>query len=215
MGQFPSIFLSEQALIKNASHRVCICLCIDASLSMLNENRIGKVNSGVRKFIKSCQDDLYAQGAADVCIITFGGRKAAIVHNFTGVREIDYQDIIPDGQTPMGEAIELALDEIKKRKALFASHGISSFKPWLIIMSDGVSTDDISHAADRLRAAQRAKKIKVMCIDMSNGTEMSDLKKLTLDGAVSSIGALEIEDFFNLLSREVAGLSNDNPEDYS
>ena len=48
-----------------------------------------------------------------------------------------------------------------------------------------------------------------MCVDMSGSNESGDLKKFTLYGKVETISALEIGNFFDMLSRSAAGLSTE------
>ncbi len=203
--------LAATDLLSNNRNRVLVCLCIDTSRSMMLNGRMDRVNNGVRKFIQDSQNNVYAAGAIDLCIVTFGGQAASIHQPFTTVKKIEYHDLTPDGGTPLGAAVEMALDAIHDNQQRYQSVGISCYKPWLIIMSDGVSDDDVSSAAERVQELLRARKLKVKCIDMSSHKEDSDLKRFTLDGSVETISGLEIEDFFDMLSRSAAGLSTEVP----
>lgn len=194
----------------NKQMRVPICLCIDVSESMRLNRRIDMVNEGVEKFIRESRENIYASGAVDIAIVTFGGQQARVHMPFTIAREIkDFTPLTTHGGTPLGEAVQLALTEIKNRKNAYEDHTILSFKPWLVIMSDGLSDDDVTDAAYTVRRELAARKIKLMCVDMSGSNESGDLKKFTLDGKVETISALEIGNFFDMLSRSAAGLSTE------
>ena len=196
-------------LITNTSNRLLICMCIDTSYSMLQENRIDHVNKAVRDdLIEQCKNNIYAADSVEVCIVTFGG-KARVVQNFANVKDVKFKDLEVDGDTPLGEAVMLAMNLIKERQAQFDDFGISGFKPWLIIMSDGAATDDISFAKARVKEAVERNELKIMCIDMSNGGETS-LSEFTPNGGLP-IDALKIEDFFSMLSRAAASMSTAAP----
>ena len=198
-------------LLNNSSDRVVVCICVDASFSMAENDRIKHVNRGVRKFIDDCNEDMYARDSIDLCLIRFGGAEPKIIQPFDNVKKVQFADIRPDGGTPMGAAVELALDEIEKRLEQFDMFGRTHFKPWLIIMSDGKATDDIKKASIRTQKLLERRVIKVKCIDMSEGKEQTGLEAFTLDGEVGTIRSFEIEDFFSMLSRSAAGLSKSTP----
>lgn len=202
--------LSED-LLNNSSDRVVVCVCIDASFSMAENDRIKHVNKGVRKFIDDCVEDMYARDSIDLCLIRFGGAVPEIIQPFENVKRVQFRDIKPDGGTPLGAAVEMALDEIERRLDQFDMFGRTHFKPWLIIMSDGKATDDIKRASVRIKGMLERRTLKVKCIDMSEGKETTDLAAFTLDGDVGTINSFEIEDFFSMLSRSAAGLSKSTP----
>lgn len=198
-------------LLNNSSDRVVICICIDSSFSMVKDNRIKHVNNGVKKFISNCLDDIYARDAIDLCLIQIGGSKPEIIQPFDNIKNVKFKDIDPNGGTPMGAAVSLALDEIENRLDQLDMFGRTHYKPWLIIMSDGDAKDDVSSASRRTKEMLINRMIKVKCIDMSDGKEKSSLKEFTLDGDVGTISSFEIEDFFSMLSRSAAGLSKSIP----
>ena len=198
-------------LLNNSSDRVVICICIDASFSMVENNRMKHVNNGIKKFITNCINDIYAKDSIDLCLIRFGGSKPKIIQPFDNIKRVRYKDIEPGGATPMGKAVNLALDEIEKRIEQFDMFGRTHYKPWLIIMSDGKATDNIEEASFRTKKLLKSRSIKTKCIDMSEGNDKTSLEEFTLDGEVGTIGAFEIESFFSMLSRSAAGLSKSTP----
>ena len=208
--------LSETDLETNPANRVAICLCIDTSFSMIEENRIKHVNNSVRKFIEDSKNDEYAVDAIDLCIVTFGG-KPEVVQPFANVSKINFKDLSPGGDTPLAQAVNMAMNAIKERRNQYSAHGITSYKPWLIIMSDGEATDDVSLSASWVREAIQNREVKVKCIDMSSDKKNS-LSAFTPDGEVSVLTDFQIDNFFEMLSRSAAGLSTAVPgldDDYN
>lgn len=45
------------------------------------------------------------------------------------------------GLSPIGKAMELALQKIEEQKCLYDSCGITSKRPWIFLISDGEPTD--------------------------------------------------------------------------
>ena len=167
------------------------------------------MNDSVRKFIEDSKEDEYAVDAIDLCIVTFGG-KAEIVQPFANVSKIVYRDLVPNGDTPLGEAVRLSMEAIAERRNQYSAHGITSYKPWLIIMSDGVATDNTTSVSANVRNAIKERTVKVKCIDMSSDKKNS-LAGFTLDGEVSVLTDFQIDNFFEMLSRSAAGLSTAVP----
>ena len=147
MSYLSKLILADQQLVKNAASRVPICLCVDASYSMLLEQRIQKVNEGIRTAIQSFRENDIVADAIDLCVISFGGESAKIEIPFQTAAQVEYHDIIASGQTPMGQAVALALKAIDERLEQYKDYGVTKFKPWLILISDGEATDDISVAS--------------------------------------------------------------------
>ena len=79
------------------------------------------------------------------------------------------------GLTPLGKAMELALQKIEEQKCLYDSCGITSKRPWIFLISDGEPTDyDWESVARKCCRAQENKKVVIHAV----GTEGANLEKL-------------------------------------
>ena len=94
--------------------RLPISILLDISNSMTGEP-IKKLNEGLAVFINEVLNDEISSLAADISIITFGG-KVSLVTGFTDVQKIHLTEFFADGGTPMGEAINKSLDLLDERK---------------------------------------------------------------------------------------------------
>ena len=205
--------LDNEDLVSNASTRLPVCICVDASYSMKFKRRIQQANSGIRRFIKEINENDYAADSVELCIVSFGGSEARVEQKFQLARKINFQDIEPSGNTPLGEAVMTALDEIEKRQKLYENHGITTYKPWLIIIGDGASTDDIRKAVSRVIRLQKTNSIKVLCIGI--GDETNNLADFKLDGSVIHLDNFALENFFSWLSKSMAKQSKQTPSEDS
>lgn len=217
MDYMDSIRVEMEDFIENTANRVPICIVVDTSFSMNNNKRIVHVNNGIQTFIKNSAEDEYAVDSLDLCIIAFDGDDAIIAYPFTNVAKLQsmFQPLKANGLTPLGRAVELGLQQIDEVMRNYTAQGITVFRPWLIIMSDGEATDDTDAVARKVREQVSQRKIKIKCIDMGDGDGKGDLYKFTNDGTVDTISSFQIENFFMMLSRSAVALSASTPgEDY-
>lgn len=202
-----------EELANTTADQLIICLCIDSSYSMVQNNRIQHVNNSIKKFIKTISENIYAKDTVDLAIVSFGNRGVQVLQEFSHVDKINYSDITPSGGTPLGEAIEKCILLIDSEIEKWSEYGVGMYKPWLIIMSDDGADDDTSKAVEIVRKRLEERKIKTKCIGLGEGSERGDLAKFSLDGRVDSFAAMEIDNFFDMLSKSAAGLSVSSPED--
>jgi uncharacterized protein YegL len=114
------------------------------------------------------------------------------------------------GMTPMGQAVETALDMLEARKAEYRNAGVDYYQPWMVLMTDGIPTDDITEAARRVDELAESRKLTVFPIAIGDAdTEV--LKQLGGGRAPLRLQGLKFADFFTWLSRSVARVSQSIP----
>ena len=136
---------------------------------------------------------------------------------FVGKVDIQHQPpvLIAEGLTPLGEGVNLALDLLENRKKSYKKAGISYFRPWLIIMSDGHpeghSTAELTRAQNRVIEMTSSKKIVSLPISIGN----CDNPELAIFGNGTLLHLKEdcFLDFFNWLHRSVSESSSGTPGD--
>lgn len=175
MDKSNSAIAANMDLFDNPFHRLPVCLCLDISSSMSFNDKIDQLNEGMALFYKSIGEDEDTTNVVEIAVVTFGEFPpvAKCVRDFSGV---DIQQTPPvlnaSGYTPLGEGVNLALDLIEKRKDCFRKVGISCFRPWLIIMSDGNpegnSPAELVRAQQRVAKATANKKIITLTISIGN-----------------------------------------------
>ena len=208
-----SIFASDMA--NNLSPQLMICLLVDASYSMVENHKMDIVNQGIHSFLKEGRNDLIARDALDVCIIAFGGDQARVVQDFTNVQNVHFENIVPEGGTPLEKALRFAVQKIQGRREEWIQRGNDLYHPWLIVISDGKSDDDISGIASTIQRMYKEHKLKGKCIGVGDGSEVSDLEKIAPNHKVSRMDALELKDYFSMLSKSANQLSTCSPDEDS
>lgn len=209
---------ANKDLFDNPCQRLPVCLCLDVSSSMGNNGKIDQLNNGVRMFYQSIQDDEITTNSSEISIVTFGEfpAKARCIRDFSRV-DIQHQPPIltAEGYTPLGEGVNLALDLLENRKESYRKAGISYFRPWLIIMSDGYpeghSPAELIRAQNRVAEMIMSKKVVSLPISIGN----CDNPELATfgDGALLHLKEDSFSDFFKWLHKSVSESSSGTPGD--
>ena len=203
--------LRQEDLVDNPTARVPICLVLDVSGSM--EGRpIGELNEGVRLFFDAVKADEVAQYGAEICIVTFGGAVEKRL-DFMAIDRQDIPQFTAGGATPMGEAVNTALDLLDARKEDYKRAGVDYYQPWMVLMTDGEPTDSIDEASKRVAAAAGAKKLTVFPIGIGPEAKLDKLAQLSGGRAPVRLRELNFREFFVWLSRSVSKVSQSTPGD--
>jgi uncharacterized protein YegL len=203
-------YLLRQAdLTENPTARVPICLVLDVSGSMDGEP-IRELNAGVRLFFDAIRADDVAQYAAEICIVTFGNVVTKEL-DFMSVELQQVPTLSASGATPMGAAVWLALDLLDARKGDYKRAGVDYFQPWMVLMTDGVPTDDISAAAARIRELVTEKKLTVFSIAIGDEAKLQTLTTLSPARPPRRLLGLNFREFFTWLSQSVSRVSQSTP----
>lgn len=132
-------------------HLAC-CLLVDVSGSMAG-GKIEQLNQALAQFKDQvCADSLSAK-RVEVCVISFGTTVKVEVP-FVAVSRFEAPRLKAGGMTPMGEGIRTALEEVRKRCHLYHQTGIECFKPFVMMITDGVPTDDMSGIREMIDARE-------------------------------------------------------------
>jgi uncharacterized protein YegL len=185
----------------------CPCvLLLDVSGSMSGAP-IEALNAGLRAFKEGLSSDEIANLRVEVAIVTFGPVK--LLQDFVSASQFQPPVLSPEGETPMGAAINLALDNIDERKQIYKQHGISYYRPWVFLITDGGPTDEWATAAVRVREAESKKKVSFFAIGVA-GARMETLRQISTREPVMLQG-LEFKKMFSWLSTSLAGVSRSRP----
>jgi uncharacterized protein YegL len=158
--------------VENPENRCPVILLLDTSSSMAGQP-IQELNRGVEVFKEDILKDAKASLGVEVAIVAFG--PVRLIQDFTTIDNLVPPHLEADGLTPMGEAIEYALDLLEKRKAVYKENGIQYYRPWLFLITDGAPTDSWQTVAQRVRAGEESRKFCFFAV----GVEGADIKTLS------------------------------------
>lgn len=186
----------------------CPCvLLLDVSGSMSGAS-ITELNKGLVVFQDELAADSMAQKRVEVAIVTFGPTKVEMP--FTSASSFYPPSLIPQGDTPMGSAIMQAIDLVRNRKAEYKSNGISHFRPWIFLITDGGPTDSWQAAAAAVREGEAAKQFAFFAIGVK-GANMDVLKQISSARDPLSLDGLKFRELFAWLSSSLKSVSSSTP----
>ncbi len=201
--------LDPDDLLDNPAPRVPVVLCLDTSGSMGGQP-ILELQEGVDTFYQALRDDEVAVSSAEVSVVKFGG-SVEVLQGFGRVDTLTPPSLHAGGGTPMGEALMRGLDELDGRKTMYRNAGIDYYQPWLVVMTDGAPTDDISEACQRITGLVEAKRLTVFPVGIGHGANMNMLGMLSPGRPPLALKGLRFRDFFAWLSQSVARVSQSTP----
>ena len=191
---------------ENHSTRIPVVLCLDTSGSMTFNGGFQALNEGVRSFYETCQNDPINRFGFEVAIVTFGAQGVTKVQDFRpdykqkDVPEFKY--LKPpennDAGTPMGKGVDLAIKGLSKRKIEYKNNAIGYYQPFLVIITDGQSSEinkawfvdneegyrasckQFHDTQEQVVALQKNRKLKVIAIGVGND-DFSELAGFVVD----------------------------------
>lgn len=186
----------------------CPCVLVLDTSGSMSGNPITQLNEGLQTFREALSKDELAMLRVEIAIITFG-QSVGVVQDFVTANQFVPPNLDATGGTPMGQAINLALDKINERKQLYKQNGISYYRPWVFLITDGSPGDEWNSAAQRVQADEAKKKIAFFSVGV-DGADMSVLKQISSRQPLKLKGA-NFQEMFVWLSSSLSGVSHSQP----
>ncbi|BDB29444.1 hypothetical protein Tamer19_06870 [Cupriavidus sp. TA19] len=185
----------------------CPCvLLLDVSGSMGGQP-IEELNAGLATFHDELAADSLAMKRVEVAIVTFGPTK--IEMPFTGASQFYPPTLVAQGDTPMGGAIMQALQLVQERKQEYRNNGISYYRPWVFLITDGGPTDHWQSAAAAVKEGESSKQFAFFAIGVK-GANLEVLKQISVREPLSLEG-LRFRELFSWLSSSLQSVSRSTP----
>ena len=185
----------------------CACLLLlDVSGSMQGQPLV-ELNAGLTTFKDELAADVLAMKRVEVGIVTFGPVQIALPFQSA---EVFYPPVLTaQGDTPMGAAIKQGLDLVRQRKGEYRSNGISYYRPWIFLITDGSPTDEWQSAATAVREGEASKSFAFFTIGVQ-GANMDTLRKISVREPLR-LNGLRFRDLFSWLSSSLRSVSQSTP----
>jgi uncharacterized protein YegL len=154
------------------------------------QEKIDVLNDCIRRMLDDFATADIGRGTIHVGVIAFSRDRAELHQNMVPAAHASWTDMEARGGTPLGAALELA-DAVLRDEAAVPTR---SFSPTLVLVSDGMPTDEWEEALDRLLESPKGSRANRLAVAI--GPDMTEQAKAVLRRFVSdeANGVFEAQD---------------------
>jgi len=203
---YPQVSFAPGGFADNPEPRCPCLLLLDTSGSMQG-TPIAELNAGLAVFSKELSRDDLAMKRVEVGIVTFGPVQVQLP--FITASQFAPPVLSAAGDTPAGEAIRFGLSMLRARKDEYRNNGISFYRPWVFLITDGQPTDEWSSAAAQIQDGEANKSLAFFAVGVE-GANMDVLKALSVREPLRLQG-LRFRELFQWLSNSMRSVSRSAP----
>jgi len=179
-----------------------VIVAVDRSGSMSSNGKIDALNMALREFINSIKDE-DTPVDLQIALYSFGDDNAICELPLTSVSSVD-----PDtyafsahGRTPMGQVFKLIKELIEDRNIIPSR----SYKPTIVLLTDGIPTDDyVTPLTDLISEGRSSKAFRIaMAIGDDADKDMLSSFVSSQELLVTGENARDIKRFFRFVTMSV------------
>ena len=189
----------------------CPCILLLDTSGSMSGAPINALNEGIKVFQEELNKDELAAKRVEVAIVSFDS-NVRVVQDFVTADQFEPTKLATEGLTQMGAAIEKALDMLSDRKSLYRSNGITYYRPWIFMITDGAPTDSgvvIERVKTRIKDEEAKKSLAMFAVGVENA-DMSKLSQIVVRSPLKLKG-LCFRELFSWLSNSITSVSQSRP----
>ena len=199
-----------ETFVNPGEPHVALSLVLDVSGSMEGKS-IESLNAAVNGMIGQMNADPRLRSIIDLSIFIFGthGREP-IYQGFRAIQECEPVDLkATDVNTYVVNALESALDLLEKRTRIY-DKASGSYKPWLVLITDGEFHDDMSainRVGNAMKLREQKGKLRFFALGV-DGYKRSQIEMLTTEpNCIIDAKAANFIEFFSWVGKSMKVVS--------
>ena len=134
------------SILNSSEPHMALLFLVDTSGSMgwpATNPPIRHLNDGLNRFKKEVAENKQTKDILDVAVVEFNTNHR-IIQEFLPVSHMNPVELTATGGTVLSPAIREALNLVNERSRFYRDLGTPPYKPWVILISDGAPSDDIT-----------------------------------------------------------------------
>ena len=188
-----------------------VIVAVDRSGSMGESGKINALNIALRDFIASLKEENSNKAEIHIALFSFGGEVSTCDLLISPINQVETKTYQAQGKTPMGGVFKLIKGLIED-KNLIPSR---SYKPTIVLITDGMPTDDYLTPLSALINEGRSSKAFRMAMAIGDDADKEMLAKFVSspEYLVQGEMARDIRKFFRFVTMSVTQrLKSQNPD---
>jgi uncharacterized protein YegL len=203
--------------------RLPVSLCLDVSSSMRGVP-IKAMNAGLKALYAALAGDPRTKAAAQIGLTAFA-REARPVGDFETLGAApsppDLKVLLggPDAGglapgTNLGLGVKVAVDRLVSRVKCNRDQGLSAYRPFLVIISDGMPTvGRIEEVAKEVRGLEQRRRLAVMPLGAGPNADLDALSQFAAARHAVCLEGYRFDLFFHFLYESIVAVSTSRPGD--
>lgn len=189
-----------------------VIVMADVSGSMGENGKIEALNAAMRDMLSTFSKENRLRAEIQVGMITFGGQAQMHLPLAAACSVASFDELKAAGATPMGAAFDLARQLLEDKERIPSR----AYRPVLILLSDGLPTDDWEAPLKALCDSERAQKASRLAMAIGPDADEAMLKEFANDAEAPIFrahNARDIHRFFRAVTMSVTTrTASQNPD---
>lgn len=185
----------------------CACLLLLDTSGSMSGKPIAELNAGLSGLKEELAHDSLAMKMVEIAVISFG--PVTIENTFQTAQNFFPPNLSANADTPMGAAIKQGIELVRQRKDDYKSNGISYFRPWIFLITDGEPTDEWQSAARQVHEGEDKGAFAFFAVGVA-GANMNALRQISVREPLKLEG-LKFRELFQWLSNSMKDVSQSIP----